>query len=303
MSFAVKGFFYTAISFCLIFAFHEKGCSALQEKKPLVLVSIAPHRPIVKAIADDTVDVMVVVPAGASSHTYEPTPKQMVQLSQADIWFRIGEAFEPKLAQAIESYHPGTEMVNMRNGVEMIRFPHDHGAVPACCHRDFEDIHIWLSLREMKAQASTIATTLIQKYPQNSGLYQGNLRKIIAELDALDKEITAMMQSAKVKEIMVSHPAFAYFARDYGFSQLSIEFGGKDPTPQQLSSILEEGKRLEIKKIFIQPQHSSRGAALIARHLGAAIVSLDPYSEDYLNNMRHIAEEFSSAGGGERPIS
>jgi zinc transport system substrate-binding protein len=89
----------------------------------------------------------------------------------------------------------------------------------------------------------------------------------------------------------VSHPAFAYLGQDYGLKQLSIEFEGKDPTPQTMNNTLERARREKIKTIFLQPQYTRKGAELIAKLLHASLITLDPYSEDYLNNMWTMAQK------------
>ena len=106
--------------------------------------------------------------------------------------------------------------------------------------------------------------------------------------------MTHLLEPIKNQLIMVSHPAYAYFCRDYQLRQLSIEFEGKDPAPQQLNTILNRAREAQIKKIFIQMQYSSKGARLFARELNAQIVTLDPYAEDYINTMMTIAKEFAS---------
>jgi zinc transport system substrate-binding protein len=74
---------------------------------------------------------------------------------------------------------------------------------------------------------------------------------------------------------------------------MSIEFEGKDPTPQQLTKVLRQAREENIKTIFIQKQYNNKGAKLIARELNAKIVMLDPYAEDYMTSMREIAQAFA----------
>jgi zinc transport system substrate-binding protein len=93
---------------------------------------------------------------------------------------------------------------------------------------------------------------------------------------------------------MVSHPAYAYFCRDYQLKQLSIEFEGKDPSPRQLTSVLTRARQAGIKTVFIQMQYNNKGAQLIAKELGAKIVTLDPYAENYFIMMREIASHFAA---------
>lgn len=276
--------------FRYIFVFLFLGCPFLraEQDKPSnhVLVSFAPYKFFVEKITGDTVEIQLMVPPGASAHTYEPTPKQMVLASSASVWFRIGEPFENRAIQALKSHHPDLQIVDLRQGLDLI---HGHSC---CCHHNSEDLHYWLSARMAKTQATTIADALVKLYPEKRDLYQSNLKKFHEELQQLDQQIQALLTDIPNRNILVSHPAYAYFCRDYGLHQYSIEFEGKDPSPQQLTKTLNLARDLKIKTIFIQKQYSSKGAQLIAEEIGARVVMLDPYSEAYFNSMLTIANAF-----------
>lgn len=258
-----------------------------------VLVSLAPYKFFVERIADKTVDVHLMVPAGASAHTYEPTPKEMLAAGNADVWFTIGEPFEARASMALQSHHPAMLLVDLRKGVDQIS-SHDHPG-HACSNPNCRDSHVWMSPRQSKVQVRLIAETLTKLYPENKALYDANLQKLLDNLDALDKEIADLLKPLKQRVIMVSHPAYAYFCRDYNLRQLSIEFEGRDPTPQQLTQVIQDARKNKIRTIFIQPQYGNKGARLIAESIGAKVVTLDPYSEDYFNSMRQIAHQFAES--------
>lgn len=262
--------------------------------RPTVLVSVAPHKFFVEKIAGDTVNVHLMVPAGSSSHTFEPTPRQMLSATKGDLWFQIGEGFEPRAARALLSHNPNMKLIDLRQGLHLIDSSCEE--THCCCHNHDSciDPHFWLSPKEAKIQAQSIAKALIDRYPQHARLYQERLASFIRELDQLDSEIATGLTPLKNRIIMVSHPAYAYFARDYHIKQLSIEFEGKDPTPQQLTKILNQARQANIRKIYIQLQYNNKGARLIAQELGAEVVVLDPYSEDYINSMRKIAYSFAN---------
>lgn len=257
---------------------------------PFVLVSVSPHKFFVEQIAGDTLKVGLMVPAGASAHTYEPTPKQMMAASGATIWFRIGEPFENKAIQALKSHHPELKIVDLRQGLDLI-------AGSCCCHQKCHaqsmDLHFWLSARLAQIQAETIAKALMEVYPEHTEVYKANLAKFQADLKGLDEKIQEILKPIKNRHILVSHPAYAYFCRDYGLSQYSIEVEGKDPTPQQLTRTLQLARRLNIRTIFIQIQYNNKGARLVADEIGANIVTLDPYAEDYYPSMLAIAHAFA----------
>lgn len=266
-----------------------------ESSTPRVLVSVAPHKFFVEKIAGNTVKVDLMVPAGASAHTFEPTPKQMLNAARAEIWFCLGEAFEAKAIKALKAHHPEMAIVDLRDGVDLIIADPHSGQ--CCCHKDCQDLHIWLSARQAKIQATTIAQILSKRYPDHAEEYQVNLNAFIKEMEQLDNEIEKLLVDLQGRIILVSHPAYAYFCRDYHLKQLSIEFEGKDPTPYQMNLVLNQARQAHIKKVFAQPQYNSKGARLFACHLNAELVMLDPYSEDYINSMKNIAQQIASSEG------
>lgn len=288
---AVKDKLFLFLNFLFFLSFIPLFSTLEDNRSHYVLVSVSPHKFFVDRIAGSTVKVGLLVPAGASAHTYEPTPKQMLTASSADLWFRTGESFEEKALQALQSHRPTLKAIDLRRGLNLIS--NDGYSSCHCCHANAYDLHFWLSARLAKIQASTIAQALIAMYPENSDLYTANLTKFHEELDRLDHEIEEILVPLKNRYIFVSHPAYAYFCRDYHLSQLSIECEGKDPTPQQLTKTLNKARELEIKSIYIQLQYNNKGAKLIAKEIGARVITLDPYSENYIFSMLEIAHAFA----------
>ena len=193
----------------------------------------------------------------------------------------------------MQNHNPRLELVDLQKGLDLI---YEH----SCCqghhhHAHSTDPHFWLSARQGKIQAKTITDTLVRAYPQHKKLFEDNLSKFLTELDELDVEISGILKPISGKTILVSHPAYAYFCRDYNLKQLSVEFEGKDPTPQQLTTLLQRARQERITKIFIQQQYSNKGAKLIAAQIGADVVTLDPYAEEYAKTMIEIAKAFSSS--------
>jgi zinc transport system substrate-binding protein len=216
----------------------------------------------------------------------------MVTASQADIWFRIGESFEERAIQALKSHHPQLEIVDLRQGLNLIHADHRHDH-KGCCPGSV-DLHFWLSTHQAQTQAQTIAKALIKAYPEKTSFYQSNLKAFQQELQALDHEIQMILAPLKNRHILVSHPAYAYFCRDYDLKQYAIEVEGKDPAPQQMTKMLNLARQLDIRTIFIQMQYNNKAAKLVAEALGARLVILDPYSEHYFTSLLDIAHAFAN---------
>lgn len=255
------------------------------EALPKVLVSVAPYRYFVEQIAGKTVDIDLLVPEGASAHTYEPTAKQMIGSAKGVIWFRIGEPFETKALQAIQSVNPKLQVVDLREGIPLIHGSCKHAHAGGHCG---DDLHLWLSPKIAKIQARLIANGLIKQFPENQSLFEQNLTFFLQQLDALNSFIEETLSSVKNRTLMVSHPAYGYFCKDYRFNQLSIEFEGRDPTAKQLTKLLNDAKASRVYYILVQPQYSDKAARLISQQIGAKLILVDPYSENYDSTLRQI---------------
>ncbi|MBS0653620.1 MAG: zinc ABC transporter substrate-binding protein [Verrucomicrobia bacterium] len=285
-----KSIFLFLISLCFASCQPESP----RQKEKTVLVSIAPYAFFVHQIAGKDQPVTTLVPEGANPHIYEPKPKEVEKVRDASLWVRLGESFDQKVFKVIQEQNPQMRIVDVTEGIHLLSScevddpSHEHHH----CHGNDEgsDIHIWLSPKLAKVQADTIAKALMEAFPENSQLYEKNLNRFIAELDLLDQEISTILAPMKGDAILVSHPAFAYFCQDYGLVQLSVEMEGKEPLPQQVTHLLEEARHYKVATVILEPQYSNKGAELIAQELGIPTATVDPYAEDYLDNLRSIAQ-------------
>lgn len=245
-----------------------------QKNTPVVAISLPPYAYFVKKIAQDTVHITPIVPIESNPHHFEPTPKQVEIVQEAKLWIRSHETFEDKIIKVLSEKTPQLAIIDLA------------ASVP----EEEEDRHIWLSPKLAQGQANAIAEALIDLLPENKEMYQKNLEAFIEELKELDVEISNKLDTHKDEAILTSHPAFAYFCKDYGLVQLSIECEGKDPLPQDLENTLTAAKAHKIARILLQPQYNNRGAELIAEHLALPVSSIDPYSSDYVGMLRQITQ-------------
>ncbi len=263
-----------------------------KNEKPTVLVSISPYAYFVNQIGKDLVHVKTLIPAGANPHLYEATPKEALSHQSAALWIYLGEALDKKVLQFFRDTKKQIQIVDVAQGIKLLS-DCDEGKHSHCPHHHEEegqDLHIWLSPVLAKQQAITIAEGLKALLPQEKEQIEANLHNFLNELDLLDKQIAALLLPMKDKAILVSHPAFAYFCKDYKIEQLSIEMEGKDPLPQHVTQILTMAKSHNIQRVLTEPQYSNKGAELIAQSLGLPTHMVDPYAENYLENLLHIAK-------------
>lgn len=272
--------------------------SELLVAKPVVGVSILPEKYFVERIAGDTVDVIVIVGEGYNPVTYEPKPKQLSRLTQAEVFFLVGVPFEKKWKQVFKSQNPHMKLVSLADQIQLRQFSevvaveHSHGAHS---HDDQLDPHFWLNPMLVKSTAQTIVETLAELYPAKKTQYQQNYDYFIQDLDDLDRHIRQQISRIQRREFAVFHPSWGYFADAYGLKQIAIQVQNRQSGARTLNSIIAEIRKHKIKTIFVQKQFSDTDASMIARETGARLVHIDPLTEDYINNMKKISVLFAEA--------
>ena len=221
----------------------------------------------------------VLVPSGANPHIYEPTPKQVQKALQARIWFRLGEPIETKMFNIVSGQ--GMRVVDLSEGINLIS--EEHGD-----HIEGKDRHIWMSPKLALQQATVIAGSLAEVFPEFKEQFQVGLQNFLGDLSKIDEEIARELKPFAGDAILVSHPAFGYYCQEFGLKQLSIEYEGKDPLPQDITRTLQEAKDSKVRAVFTVAQYNNKGAELIAKQLQLPVYAIDPYAQDYFENLQHI---------------
>jgi zinc transport system substrate-binding protein len=247
-----------------------------------VIVSVAPMKYLVEQIGKDQVICKMFVPPGTSPHSYEPSVRQVLDCENASIWFRTGEGFETRVFKILKDKMP---VIDLREGLPLL--------VSRCGCCEWADTHIWMSPQLLKMEAENIAAALTVISPQHALYFSKNLETLQTSLSSLDLEIKELLKDNRRHYFLVSHPAFAYFCRDYHLEELSIEISGKEPTAKQVSTLLKEAQLKKVDLVISEPQYNNRGATIMAHELNANIVSIDPYEENVIENLRAIAKVLS----------
>jgi len=272
-----------------IFIYILIATAANAKQIPTVFVSILPQKYFVQHIAGDRVDVEVMVLPGESPATYEPTPRQMVKLSKAILYFSIDVPFEKKWLPKIKQLHPKLTIIQTYRGIKK-RTMHSHHHHQLGKHH-MPDPHIWLSPPLAILQARHIYTALIKRCPENRTFFNDNYRLLIDRIVKLDIELFAILSHVEHKTFMVFHPSWGYFADAYGLHQIPIETEGKDVKPSQLAHLIDTAQKNNIKVVFAQPQFSKKSANLISKSIGGKLIIIDPLSENWADNLKNVARK------------
>lgn len=273
-----------------------------------ITVSVPPQKWLVERIASDLVSVQSMVKPGDDAHTYEPTPQQMVELAQTDIYFTIGVEFEHAWMPRLSNANRSMRVVDLAEGIQLQAMPEGHTHAEEAHegeytyntepdeHANEMDTHVWLSPANMRLLADNLAKTLASYNPQNREVYAQNLETLLAEIDTLDQQIQSLLATRTRDAFMVIHPAWGYFAHAYGLQQLPVESGGQEPTPESLGELIHTAEEYQVNTIFVQRGTDTKFARSLAEQIGVnQIVELDPLAETWDANLLDVAGKLAEA--------
>lgn len=268
---------------------YNNGKDGLDPNKPTVTVTIEPFRYFVEQIAGNDVNVNVMVPAGSSPETYEPTPQQMVDLSQSVFYFKVGQiGFEKTWMKKLQQNAPDMKVIDTSAGIRMLKT--QSGNI---------DPHTWMSIKSADIITSNIAKALMEKYPKKAEEYKKRLRDFRKnKLDKLQNEIDKYQSSIKgekQKSFVIYHPTLTYFAKENGLKQYAIE-EGREPSITQLKELIQRAKSEDINLIFVQKEFSNRNIQVFIDATHSKAVEINPLSYDWEGQMLLITKEIAQSG-------
>ena len=260
--------------------------SAQETQREEIWVSILPLKGIVSAIVGEEYPVWVLVPAGASPESFEPSARQLAEIGRARLVLGVGLLdFEQNLLEKLGEQRP---IINLSEGISL-----ETGSC-SCTHAGHShhhahgiDPHVWTSPRELKLLARNAYRAIRAAYP-HSLHYATRYEALAARTEALDKQCGDQLLRAGVREFMIYHPALSYYARAYGITQRAIEHEGKEPSARRIAELIDEGRRMGCRNILYQSQFPASSVEIIAADLGGSALAFDPLSEDILSEIERV---------------
>lgn len=268
-----------------------------------VIATLFPQYDFAKTIAGDNIDLRLLMPPGTEAHSYEPTPKDLVDIKNADVFIYTSFAMEPWVEKMLKEASPDTLIINATEGVKYLTA--DEMGLPEHAHEgedqgntthteeDHEgvDPHVWLDPTNASIMAGNVAKGLIQADPEHKALYENNLKAYQAELIALDLDIANTLGKIQNKEVIFAgHFAFGYFAKKYGLAYHSPYEGfspDAEPSPQNIAAMIDLMKSENQKVVYYEELIDPKIARIIASETKAEMVMLHAahnVSKDDLKN-------------------
>jgi zinc transport system substrate-binding protein len=257
-------------------------------EQPVYVTTIAPFGMILRELVGNRAEVEVLLPPGASPHTYDPKPSEVKVTSEAAAFFYGGELLDGWAAD-----------LPCRKRVELFALVPDSLKLPMPAHHHHEDEaghahsaeqghehegesaldpHFWTSPRVVRAMLPGLVEELCACDPVGTETYRAQGRRFDAVLQELDRELTSTLAGVKGRHMLLFHPSFGYLMHDYGLERSGVIelIPGQEPSPQLIAELVETAKRDKVAAVFSEPQLPAAPAQTIARETGLALVVLDP---------------------------
>jgi ABC-type Zn uptake system ZnuABC Zn-binding protein ZnuA len=271
-----------------------------------VVATIFPLYDLVRNVARPAVEVVLLVPPGASPHTFDAKPGTIRALQGSAAVFAIGHGLDDwvvRLAQGVGVTRTIVvdEQIPLRTGEHQTHghrsargHAHAHGAV---------DPHYWLAIPNAIRMVQTIATTLAQLDPADAAGYRQRAVAYQEQLQAVDQEIRQMLAGLQRRSMAVFHRAFDYFAAAYDLQVVAVfePSPGREPAPRQVERFLRQVKAHGLRVVFIEPQLDAGPLRSVAPDLGVTVQELDPEGssgtgrDSYIALMRFNAAQIATA--------
>lgn len=255
-----------------------RGTSTRDDSRLSVVTSFYPLYFFASEIGGDHASITNIVPAGSEPHDYEPTPRDIAAIESADIVLLNGEGFEA-WGERIASNVSGS-VIEVADGLATLEgtaHESDEGAGEQHDEAGY-DPHVWLSPPLARQMVARITEAYTAADPQNAAFYRANAAALDAKLAALDEQYRTGLASCVRREIITSHAAFGYVAKQYGLTQVALAglSPEEEPTTQTIAQIASFAKEHGVTHIFFETLVPADFSKTVATEIGAQTLVLNP---------------------------
>lgn len=267
------------------------SCAPQVEKSDSIAL-FYPLYDVARNVAGDRMSVKSFIPAGVEPHSFDPSPSDLVSLSNAKVFVGTGINFEGMEERFESSLSEDATVIHAFDGIDFIKGS-DISEEDKVEHGEDIDPHVWLSPKNMIVITNNVKENLKRANPENADYYEQNAASYVSQIQQLDSDFQNGLASCRKDKILTTHAAFSYLARDYGFEQVPI-YGlspEAEPTPHQIAALIDAAKANDLKYVFYEELVDPRVSETIAREVGAQTLALNPAEsgseeESYISIMR-----------------
>ncbi len=269
----------------------QKDLADTQETgKIQVVATLFPQYDFARQVAGDLAEVTLLLPLGVESHTYEPTPADMVTVSACDLFLYTGKYMEPWAEQLIQSLSGDKVRVqDVSAGIALDEAAEGHSHEGG---GHGYDPHIWTDPVLAKSMVDNVTEGLCAVDPANADAYRANAAAYQDELAALDTELRDIVAAGKRDTLVFGGQfAFHYLTKQYGLSHLSAYdscTGEAEPSAAAVAAVVDAIRQEGIPVVYYESLTDPKVARAISEETGAEML--------LLHSVHNLSKEEYEAG-------
>ena len=247
----MKRFF--SVLFCLLLiSLCLPSCTFQKSEVFSVVATNFPAYDFAKNIIGDKGTVRLLLPPGGESHTYEPTAKDIILISECDLFIYNGGESDSWVETLLSSLDTKPKTVKMIDYVDVCHEEHteEHHSEH---HHQFDE-HIWTSLKNSVKIINGISDKLSSLDKNNLPYYTENAESYASKIEKLDADFEELFNRSKRKTIVVADRfPFTHFINDYNLHYYSAYHScseDAEPTPKIIAELIDVVKSEKIPVIF-----------------------------------------------------
>ncbi len=239
-----------------------------------IVTTIYPPYDFAKNIVGENADVTMLLPLGTESHSYEPSPKDLVAIQDSDLFIYaggVGDYWVDRVLSSMGNKAPRTFV--LMDAVALLKEEHKEGMAEDKEEDEELDEHVWTSPKNALTITSQLAEEISILDPENKELYQKNKETYEEKLRELDAELTEIIKNAKRHTIVIGDRfPFRYLTHDYGLDYYAAFPGCStetEPSAAQVAFLSDKVGLEQVPIVFYLEFSNGKVAEAIARDSGA----------------------------------
>ncbi|UAJ73572.1 zinc ABC transporter substrate-binding protein [Synechocystis sp. PCC 7339] len=294
-----------------------------------LMTTILPITQFTNAVVGDRAEVIPLMPTNVDPHDFQASPADVKNLANSRVLVKNGLEMESFLEGLIaNAENPNLTVIDSSGGIATIsngsgeghshdkttdhNHDHDHGEAGHHDHGEFNP-HIWLDPKRAIQQVKNIRDGMIAVDPEGTEIYTANAAKFIAELEALDGEITNKLAPFTGKTFVAFHDFAPYFAQSYNLkAEFMVDVPADKPAPADIKRVMDTVEASNLKTILTEPSAGEDGFEVIAKDMGVQVSIFNPIEvggpeavspEYYLATMRSNVNNLATSFGASTSTS
>lgn len=278
----------------LAMLFASTSCGRLQKRdktKIFIVTTLFPQYDFAKQIVGDKGEVKLLLSPGLEAHSYDPTPADIVDINESDLFIYTGAEMETWVPDILNSLENDVDILDISKGIDLVKeeevydengdedgHHHEEHSHAGHHHDHIYDPHIWTSPVNAMTMVENILQELIRIDSENEAYYMENANRYLEQLRALDSDIRDVVSHSEIQTVFFADKfAMYYFIKEYGLNYISAYdscSSETEPSARLVADMIDEVRECGAETIFYAELSNHKAADTMCEETGTKALLL-----------------------------